>query len=920
MAFMAGEAYMNNRSDDILPAFPPTLWLDYLPAFPYVLRFLPLWEAYCASHVRDSEWQVHQQILIAYAASQMPVFAPSVQVRALHHAWALMGDLLRCQATTSRVLSAIRIAGDLEYRQDAVYLLDSLIGMLPPAADVAVNEPFLAASARMATVDPGTAADQWLMYFVLETREQWAVSSPESAAASLDRLGRMRSMPFFSADMEQRYLYFQRMMVQPVVTPISKSVPESLPERVDQPKDVPKTVVTPSKHHRKPRDRGGKKQKHLSSAQQMEEAVRLHRAGNFEEANAIYSRILSRNPDDVNALHLSGVIAHQNGQSQKAVELIERAVRLVSSVPMFYYNLGAAYNALGEYEKAVDRYQKALSLDPKYAEVYTNLGNTRKNQGKTDDAIACHRKAIELKPDFADAYNNLGAVYNHLHMYDDALVCFRKTLEIKPESVEAFHNIGDVHREQYRLSEAEDWYRRALAIKFDQPLVQNNLGVTLQYQGRIAEAVSCYDKALQAKPNYAGACSNRLLALNYDHIANRDAVFREHLEWDRCHGSGVTPIQTTPAVCRNSDGKIQVGYLSPDFRRHSVSYFIEPILQCHDAERFTITCYSDTSYPDDVTQRLKVLGWQWRDCYGVSDGQLLSQIQADGVQILVDLAGHTSGNRMPLLAKKPAAVQVSYIGYPNTTGLKAMDYRITDAAADPPGMTDLWHTETLVRVPGSFLCYLPPANLPEVSDLPALKNSGITFASFNNQAKITDQAIQTWSAILTSVPGSRMIVKSQALSDATVQRRLMQRFAGCGIGAERLKLYGFLPFDQHFELYRQVDMALDTFPYNGTTTTCEALWMGVPVLALEGDHHVSRVGVSLLSGIGLDAFIAHSVEDYIHKAVLLSEDMNMLSHTRSMLRRMMRDSPLMDARSLTRSLESAYENMWRRLQNALTEN
>lgn len=861
---------MDNKNNDMLPAFPPTLWLDYLPAFPYVLRFLPQWEAYCAQHVRDPEWQNHQQILVAYAASQMPAFEPPVQGQALNRAWTLMADLLRRQATVPRILSAIRIAGDLELRQDAIYLLDSLIDMLKPVADVAVDEPFLAASARMAVADPGDSVYQWLMKFVLETRERWA--SP---------------------------------VLEPVVEPVKENIcnPKS---------NTPKCDL-------KSRERSGKKQKHASTAQQMEMAVQLHRAGNFKEADAIYSRVLKQNPDDANALHLSGVIAHQSGQSRKAVDLIERAVRLLPSVPMFFYNLGAACNALGEYEKAVENYQRALSLNPNYAEVYSNLGNTRKSQGKTDEAIACHRKAIELKPDFADAYNNLGAVYNHLHMYDDALFCFRKTLEINPNSVEAFHNIGDIHREQHQLSEAEIWYRKAIEIKSDHPYVQNNLGVTLQNEGRIVEAVSCYDAALQAKPDYAGAHSNRLLALNYDHIESRDAVFKAHLEWDRRHGSGVTPIASAPVVRRNSDDKIHIGYLSPDFKKHSVSYFIEPILQCHDAGRFEITCYSDTSYPDTVTQRLKALNWQWRDCYGVSDSQLLSLIQADGVQILVDLAGHTSNNRMPLLARKPAAVQVSYIGYPNTTGLKAMDYRITDAAADPPGVTDHWYTEKLIRLPGSFLCYLPPANLPEVSDLPALKNNGITFASFNNRAKITDQVIQTWSAILRLTPGSRLIVKSQALTDINVQQRLTQQFADCGIGAQQLELCGFLPFDQHFELYQRVDLALDTFPYNGTTTTCEALWMGVPVLALEGDHHVSRVGVSLLGGIGLDAFIARSVEDYINKAVCLSEDVNLLSQTRSMLRKMMRDSPLMDAHSLTRSLESAYETMWRRL-NASTEN
>lgn len=645
--------------------------------------------------------------------------------------------------------------------------------------------------------------------------------------------------------------------------------------------------------------------------QQMMMAVAHHQAGRLQQAEAVYTKVLAAKPDHADALHLSGVAAHHSGQHQKAIDLILKAIRISPKVPMFFYNLGAAYHAMSFFEEAIQSYQTALDLDPGYAEVHSNLGNSYKSLGKMDEAISSYQKAIELKPNFADAYNNLGTAFTRLGQFENALACFHQSLSLNPASWESLHNIGNLCKDVGRLSESLEWYQKALAVRPGHPEICNNMGVSLQLQGRVSDALACYDSALKIKPDYASAHSNILLALHYDHSGDWASLFQEHLSWDIQHGSGIIHPPLVRSARRNAHEKIHVGYLSPDFKQHSVTRFIEPILKTHDSGRFKVTCYSDTPYPDHVTDRLKGLGWEWRDITGIGNNRLFEQIQSDQIHILVDLAGHTANNRMPLFAQKPAPIQVTYLGYPNTTGLQAMDYRITDAVADPPGLTDRWHTERLIRVSGSFLCYQAPAGAPEPSDLPSINTNGITFASFNNRAKITGGVIRTWAAILDSVPNARLILKSKALEDPGTCQRLIGQFAACHVGPERLELYGFLPPEEHLGLYHRVDVALDTFPYNGTTTTCDALWMGVPVIVLEGGNHVSRVGVSLLTSTGLNAFIAHSVDDYIIKAIKLSQDTQMLSSTRCLLRKMMRDSPLMNAESLTRSLETAYESMWR---------
>jgi len=359
--------------------------------------------------------------------------------------------------------------------------------------------------------------------------------------------------------------------------------------------------------------------------------------------------------------------------------------------------------------------------------------------------------------------------------------------------------------------------------------------------------------------------------------------------------------------------RIKIGYVSPDFRRHSVASFIESTLKTHHHEEFEVFCYSDVLSPDTITKRLQNHADQWRNITGVTDENVAELIRKDRIDILIDLAGHTGGNRILLFARKPAPVQVSWIGYPATTGLAAMDYKIVDAFTDPLGMTEEFYTEKLIRMPGSFLCYQPEKVSPGVGPLPALSSGHITFGSFNYFPKVSSEAAALWSAILNALPNSRLILKSRTFSDDAASEDALAIFTRHGLSADRIELLSSVPaFTEHLDMYNLIDIALDTFPYNGTTTTCEALWMGVPVITLAGKTHASRVGTSLLSNIGLPDFIAESPEEYLQIAITIANDIPRLQSVRMNIRSSMLRSAVMDAKRFTGNLEQCYRSIWER--------
>ena len=440
----------------------------------------------------------------------------------------------------------------------------------------------------------------------------------------------------------------------------------------------------------------------------------------------------------------------------------------------------------------------------------------------------------------------------------------------------------------------------------------SNFAITLSNQGKDEEAIAAFRRALELKPDFAGARSNMLLCLNYATSYSAGEIFAEHKAWEDAHNYCIPRIQSysnPPDPMR----RIRIGYVSPDLRAHSVSFFIEPLLKNHDPSIIETFCYAEVRKPDGVTQRLRGYVRNWRNICGMSNAAVLKTIQDDGIDVLVDLAAHTGSNRLGVFACKPAPVQVSYLGYPNTTGLSTIDYRLTDSWADPPGMTDKFYTETLFRLPRSFLCYSPEPSAPAVEPLPALSTGYVTFGSFNILPKMTPAVVSLWSLILESLPGSRLQLKNNSLADSAMREQAYAQFAAHGITRDRIDLFGRqATLGEHLATYHRMDIALDPFPYNGTTTTCEALWMGVPVITLAGQAHAGRVGVSILNQIGLSSCIAATQDEYVMIANRLAKNLDELKQLRAELRNRMLASPLCDATGFTRAVEAAYREMWER--------
>ena len=553
---------------------------------------------------------------------------------------------------------------------------------------------------------------------------------------------------------------------------------------------------------------------------------------------------------------------------------------------------------------------RSPSSVPDFAKAYSNLGDALMGQGKFGEAVAACRQAIGIKPDLAEAHSNLGNALFGQHKLEEAVAAYRQAIGIRPDFAGAHSNLGLVLTRQGKLDEAIAACRRAIGIKPDFAKAYSNLGDALFGQYKLEEAVAAYRQAISIKPDFAGAHSNLLLCLNYDDKLTNDHLFAAHREWDERYGERA-PTFTTYNNDRDATRRLRIGYLSPDFRQHSVAYFVEPLLRGHDRQKVEVFCYAEVTWPDSVTTRLQGLADHWLVTVGLSDQRLAEHIRTDGIDILVDVAGHTAGNRLLVFARKPAPVQVTWLGYPNTTGLKAIDYRLVDAVTDPVGEADVWASETLVRLEDGFVCYGGLRDGPEPTPPPCLKTGTVTFGSFNNPAKISTVTFDAWAKLLSWLPQARLILKGISFADAATRALFLARLGEGGVAADRIELVTWLPgTTEHLALYRRVDIALDPFPFNGTTTTCEALWMGVPVITLKGHRHAGRVGASLLTKIGLTDLIANSIEEYVEIAVALAGNSGRLDDLRRALRPRMAASPMCDEGAFACKMEAAFRSMW----------
>ncbi len=519
---------------------------------------------------------------------------------------------------------------------------------------------------------------------------------------------------------------------------------------------------------------------------------------------------------------------------------------------------------------------------------------------------------VELQPDLAVAWSNLGDELAGLGKLDEAIKACRKAVSLDGGLFAAHNNLANALRMRGSTAEAIEAYQRAIALNPTAAAVYNNLGNALGDQGRIEEAIEAYREALRIEPGSREVHSNLLAHLNSSANCSAREVYQEHRRWDELHARKLMPAGLRHANQADPERRIRIGYVSPDFRRHSVSYFAESFLSHHDHERFEVFCYADRFVADEVTKRVQGFADEWRTTTTMGDAELAARVREDQLDILIDLAGHQLGSRLGAFAQKPAPVQATYLGYPATTGLSAMDYRITDALADPPGQTEKLHSEELVRLPRSFLCYHLSDELPNVGPLPAESAGCVTFGCFNNFVKVNEFTLALWSRVLEAVPGSRLMLKSRSLGDEGTRAMIRERLGALGVAAERVELLGHLRgFADHLASYGRMDVALDPFPYHGTTTTCEAMAMGVPVITLAGEAHISRVGVSLLRNVGLEELIAETQEEYVEIARRLALDIERLAALRSELRERMRGSAVCDEAGFTRELENAYREMWR---------
>ncbi len=640
--------------------------------------------------------------------------------------------------------------------------------------------------------------------------------------------------------------------------------------------------------------------------------IGLQSAGQLAEAEHLYREALRAQPNNPFALHYLGLIAHQIGRHDVAVDLIGRSISLHPSAPGFFYNnFGEALRMIGRNDDAVRAYQKSIELEPDNLESLNNLTIALRLLGRAGEAIKIGRRVVELKPDWAIGHNNLANALGDFRQNDEAIREYELALEIDPNYAEAASNMAATYQENYQFSAAIKAFRRTLEIDPNHAVAWDGLATSLTERRKYRDSTEARRRSLALTPSFAAAHSNLLLSLNYSEDHTPEEIFAEHVAWARQLADPLSENTIRRAAGNDDpDRQIRIGYVSPDFCGHSVVYFIEPVLANHDRSKFHITCYSDVKVADERTQRVQKLPDQWRHITGLSDDQVAAIVRQDGIDILVDLAGHTSSGRLLTFARCPAPVQISYLGYPNTSGTKAIQYRLTDALADPPGMTESLFVEKLIRLPKTFLCYQPSDQM-EVAPLPCVSSGHVTFGSFNKLAKVNPNVVAMWSKILQTVEGSRMIIKAPGVHEPNAAKDLLDDFATNGIGAERIELIGRrLPYGEHLATYGRVDIALDTYPYHGTTTTCDALWMGVPVVTLAGRTHASRVGVSLLTNIGLSELVTNSIDDFVATARKLVNDRDRLTNLRSTLRQKMKDSPVLRAEEFTKDFEAALREIW----------
>ncbi|MGN6369585.1 MAG: tetratricopeptide repeat protein [Phycisphaerae bacterium] len=669
-----------------------------------------------------------------------------------------------------------------------------------------------------------------------------------------------------------------------------------------------------------------------SLAQLFDAAARFHQSGQLAQAENYYRQILKQEPNQPHALHLLGLVNLQLGRQEAAIDLIRQAISAHPSFPEAWSNLAIAYRqvgrttdavaalkksialrrsnpeahnnlgallvALDQTDEAIASFRQALVIAPNYPEALNNLGNALRTKGHVDEAIEVLQKAVALRPNYAEALNALGIALAQKGNYAEAGPTFQKALALAPDNASVHTNLGNALREKGDVDAAAVSFRRAIALSPNTAQLHANLANVLKDQGLTGEAIAASRKAVTLAPKSTPILSNLLFNLHFDPDATAHLLYEEHRAW-----AGTVSVSEMAGVERErvANRRVRVGYLSPDLREHPVGRFLLPLLMHHDRQAFEVFAYSAGVAPDEMTEKIRAQTEHWRDIATLSDEDAAKQIRKDGIDILVDLAMHAAGNRILIFARKPAPVQMTWLAYCSTTGLPQMDYRVSDPYLDPVG-TEADYSEETLRLNGPFWCYQPVA-APAVTALPAKGKGYVTFGSLNSPSKLTPPTVATWLKLLAEVPNSRLLLHIMSGELAGRIREMGQRE---GIAGERIETVGRMGFGEYLEAYGRMDIGLDPFPYGGGTTTCDALYMGVPVVTLRGQTGVGRGGSTLLQHLGMQELVAGTREEYVRIAAGLAGDLGRLAGFRAGLRGRMEASLLMDGARFARSMEGVF--------------
>lgn len=671
----------------------------------------------------------------------------------------------------------------------------------------------------------------------------------------------------------------------------------------------------------------------------------LQDRGRLEESIDCYRRALSARPDYPEALNSLGTALQQQGRNDEALACFRDALRLDSAfaealnnlagalqlsgdlegavaayrecvarnpaIPEVHHNLGKALHQKGDLDAAAASYRETLRLKPNYLPAYNDLAVVLRRNGKNEEALQCLRRAVELDPAFADGHYNLGLVLHEAGRPEAAIEHYRKAITLNPGFAGAYNDLGNVLHRLAREEEAAAAYRKAIEVDPDFAEAHYNLGLSLQEQARLDEAVGCFRRALELKPDFKDADGNLLFVLNYHPDIHPEKLFAEYRRWNEAHAAPLTARAGSHANDRSAARVLRVGYVSPDFRGHSAAPFIEPLLAHHHESRVEVHAYAEVAQPDAVTERFRNMVDRWTVTVGMSDEELAARVRADGIDILVDLAGHTANNRLLAFARKPAPVQVTWLGFGYTTGLEAMDYFFGDPYFVPQG-TERYFSETVFRLPRTAFAYRPPATMPGVGPLPALRNGHLTFGCFSRTVRLNYKVIALWARLLQELPASRLVLNAKVFTDRPTYDLFRSRFAAHGVDTDRVHLVYTSPQPKTWEAYNKVDIALDPFPHNAGTTTFEALWMGVPVISLVDRPPLGRFGATILNNVGLPGWLAESPDGYIAVARREAENLDGLAELRAGLRERMLASPICDEEGFARAVEAAYREMWKK--------